>query len=113
MRTLDRKDPLLVDNQQGHLGVDRIRLPLQDRQQRKPRWTPRAAHLSRHLHPAGFISATGWHGWPESSRHRNVVGSVERGERDIGITALGQLAGALGVSLAAFFAPFRARQRRE
>lgn len=41
--------------------------------------------------------------------HRNYVGSVERGERDIGITALGQLARALGVSLADFFAPFRQR----
>ena len=39
--------------------------------------------------------------------HRNYVGSVERGERDIGITALSQLAQALGVSLAEFFAPFR------
>lgn len=39
--------------------------------------------------------------------HRNYVGSVERGERDIGIVALGQLAAALGVSLPEFFAPFR------
>jgi len=30
--------------------------------------------------------------------HRNYVGSVERGERDIGITALNRLAQALGVS---------------
>ncbi len=37
------------------------------------------------------------------------MGSVERGERDIGITALGRLAEALGVSLAEFFAPFRQR----
>ena len=43
--------------------------------------------------------------------HRNYVGSVERGERDIGISALGRLAGALGVSLADFFAPFRHRPR--
>ena len=43
--------------------------------------------------------------------HRNYVGSVERGERDIGISALGQLAGALGVSLADFFAAFRPRRR--
>jgi transcriptional regulator with XRE-family HTH domain len=39
--------------------------------------------------------------------HRNYVGSVERGERDIGITAISHLASALGVSLADFFAPFR------
>jgi len=39
--------------------------------------------------------------------HRNYVGGVERGERDIGITALGQLADALGISLADFFQPFR------
>ena len=43
--------------------------------------------------------------------HRNYVGSVERGERDIGITAIGQLAGALDLSLAEFFAPFRTKMR--
>ena len=43
--------------------------------------------------------------------HRNYVGSVERGEREIGITALGRLAAALGVSLAEFFQPFRQRPR--
>ena len=42
--------------------------------------------------------------------HRNYVGSVERGERDIGITALSRLSYALQVSLADFFAPFRRRQ---
>jgi transcriptional regulator with XRE-family HTH domain len=40
--------------------------------------------------------------------HRNYVGSVERGEREIGISSLAGLAGALGMSLAEFFAPFRA-----
>ena len=45
--------------------------------------------------------------------HRNYVGSVERGEREIGITAVGQLARALGMSLADFFVPFRQRSRRE
>ncbi len=45
--------------------------------------------------------------------HRNYVGSVERGEREIGITAIGQLASALGISLADFFAPFRQRLRRK
>lgn len=44
--------------------------------------------------------------------HRNYVGSVERGERDIGISAVGRLAAALGMSLADFFAPFRPRLRR-
>jgi transcriptional regulator with XRE-family HTH domain len=39
--------------------------------------------------------------------HRNYVGSVERGERDIGIGAVARLAHALRVSLAEFFAPFR------
>ena len=43
--------------------------------------------------------------------HRNYVGSVERGERDIGVTAVDQLAGALGVSLSEFFAPFQHRRR--
>jgi transcriptional regulator with XRE-family HTH domain len=41
--------------------------------------------------------------------HRNYVGGVERGERDIGGTALGRLARALGLSLAEFFQPFRQR----
>lgn len=44
--------------------------------------------------------------------HRNYVGSVERGERDIGITALSRLASALDVSVAQFFAPFRDKPRR-
>jgi hypothetical protein len=39
------------------------------------------------------------------------VGSVERGERDIGIVALSQIISALGLSLADFFAPFRQRPR--
>jgi transcriptional regulator with XRE-family HTH domain len=44
--------------------------------------------------------------------HRNYVGSVERGERDIGIVALTRLATALGISLADFFAPFRSKSSR-
>ena len=44
--------------------------------------------------------------------HRNYVGSVERGERDIGIVALARLASALDVSLAEFFAPFRQKSKR-
>ena len=38
--------------------------------------------------------------------HRNYVGSVERGERDIGLGSLARLVGALGSSLAEFFEPF-------
>jgi transcriptional regulator with XRE-family HTH domain len=41
--------------------------------------------------------------------HRNYVGSVERGERDIGIKALARLVGALDLSLAEFFAAFRTK----
>lgn len=44
--------------------------------------------------------------------HRNYIGSVERGERDIGITSLAQIAAGLGVSLADFFRPFRRSSRR-
>lgn len=44
--------------------------------------------------------------------HRNYVGSVERGERDIGITAIARLASALDLSLAEFFAPFRQKHLR-
>lgn len=44
--------------------------------------------------------------------HRNYVGSVERGERDVGIGALTRLANAVGVSLAEFFAPFKSRSGR-
>ena len=40
--------------------------------------------------------------------HRNYVGSIERGEREVGITRLAHLVGALGLSLAEFFAPFKA-----
>lgn len=43
--------------------------------------------------------------------HRNYVGSVERGERDIGIVALARLTAALGVSLAEFFGPLRTVRR--
>jgi transcriptional regulator with XRE-family HTH domain len=44
--------------------------------------------------------------------HRNYVGSIERGERDIGLNALDRLASALGVSLADFFRPFQRSKRR-
>jgi transcriptional regulator with XRE-family HTH domain len=39
--------------------------------------------------------------------HRNYVGSVERGERDIGLQTLADLLRALNTSLADFFAPFQ------
>jgi transcriptional regulator with XRE-family HTH domain len=41
--------------------------------------------------------------------HRNSIGNIERGERDIHMTAVAQLCRALGVTLADFFAPFRKR----
>lgn len=42
----------------------------------------------------------------EAGLHRNYIGSVERGERDIGVGATARIAGALGLSLADFFEPF-------
>jgi transcriptional regulator with XRE-family HTH domain len=42
--------------------------------------------------------------------HRNYIGSVERGERDVGINAIARLVKALGTSLSDFFAPFRDRR---
>lgn len=45
--------------------------------------------------------------------HRNSIGNIERGERDIHISAVAQLTRALDVSLAEFFAPFLRRPRRE
>ena len=41
--------------------------------------------------------------------HRNYIGSIERGERNIGLTATAHIARALGLSLAEFFAPFKQR----
>jgi transcriptional regulator with XRE-family HTH domain len=43
--------------------------------------------------------------------HRNYVGSIERGERDVGIVAIDRLVAALGVSLAEFFTPIGRRRR--
>lgn len=45
--------------------------------------------------------------------HRNYVGSVERGERDVGVGAIARIAAALGVTLAEFFAPFRSKRLRK
>ena len=44
--------------------------------------------------------------------HRNYVGSVERGEREIGITRLACVIGALGFSLSEFFEGYRTIIRR-
>ncbi len=44
--------------------------------------------------------------------HRNYIGSVERGERDIGVTSLASIVFALGTSLADFFSPFRESGRK-
>jgi transcriptional regulator with XRE-family HTH domain len=44
--------------------------------------------------------------------HRNYIGSIERGERDMGVNALARLADALGMSLAEFFRPFSGRRLR-
>ena len=38
--------------------------------------------------------------------HRNYIGSIERGERDLGLDSASRLAGALGLSLADFFSHF-------
>jgi transcriptional regulator with XRE-family HTH domain len=48
----------------------------------------------------------------EAGLHRNYVGSIERGEREVGISALAALASALGVSLHEFFASFGQVRRR-
>jgi transcriptional regulator with XRE-family HTH domain len=45
--------------------------------------------------------------------HRNSIGNIERGERDIHISALFQIAGGLGVTLAECFAPFTQSLRRK
>lgn len=43
--------------------------------------------------------------------HRNYVGSIERGEREVGLNSMARLAAALGLSLADFFAPFKTQVR--
>lgn len=45
--------------------------------------------------------------------HRNYIGSVERGERDVGVGAITRIALALDVTLAEFFAPFRGKRLRK
>jgi transcriptional regulator with XRE-family HTH domain len=43
-----------------------------------------------------------------SGAHRTVIGFIERGERDIGVSQLWPLASALGVEVAELFTPDRA-----
>lgn len=43
--------------------------------------------------------------------HRNYIGSIERGERDVGITSLGRIAYGLGISLSELMKPFDAVRR--
>lgn len=38
--------------------------------------------------------------------HRNFIGGIERGERDVGLDSMSKVAAALGLSLAEFFRPF-------
>jgi transcriptional regulator with XRE-family HTH domain len=44
--------------------------------------------------------------------HRNYIGGIERGERNVGVLNIGKLADALGVSLAEMFNPLAQRPRR-
>ena len=41
--------------------------------------------------------------------HRNYVGGIERGERNVGLVNVGKLAAALKVSVAELFSPFTTR----
>lgn len=43
--------------------------------------------------------------------HRNYIGSIERGERDIGLDSVAKVAAAFGLSLVSFFSPFDRVQR--
>ena len=44
--------------------------------------------------------------------HRNYIGGIERGERNVGILNVGKLASALELSIAELFGPFTQRPRR-
>jgi transcriptional regulator with XRE-family HTH domain len=44
--------------------------------------------------------------------HRNYIGGIERGERNVGILNIGKLADALGVSLAEMFSAVSQRSHR-
>ena len=45
--------------------------------------------------------------------HRNYIGGIERGERNVGIVNIDRLADALGVSIAELFSPFPRRSKRQ
>ena len=45
--------------------------------------------------------------------HRNYIGGIERGERNVGIVNIGKLADALGVSLIEMFATVAQKPRRQ
>jgi transcriptional regulator with XRE-family HTH domain len=44
--------------------------------------------------------------------HRNYIGGIERGERNVGLINVGKLADALGVSVADLFATFTQKPTR-
>ncbi len=44
--------------------------------------------------------------------HRNYIGGIERGERNVGILNVGKLAEALAVSIAELFGPFTHKSKR-
>jgi transcriptional regulator with XRE-family HTH domain len=44
--------------------------------------------------------------------HRNYIGGIERGERNVGLINVGKLAGALDVSVAELFATFTQKSGR-
>jgi len=44
--------------------------------------------------------------------HRNYIGGIERGERNVGLLNVGKLASALELSIAELFGPFIQRPRR-
>ena len=44
--------------------------------------------------------------------HRNYIGGIERGERNVGLVNVGKLAVALEVSVAELFAPFATKPSR-
>ncbi|HEV8363086.1 MAG TPA: helix-turn-helix transcriptional regulator [Gemmatimonadaceae bacterium] len=44
--------------------------------------------------------------------HRNYIGGIERGERNVGLINIGKLAGALDVSVAELFATFTQKSVR-
>lgn len=47
-----------------------------------------------------------------ASLHRNYIGGIERGERNVSLLNIVRLATGLGVTLAELFAPFQSYPRR-